>query len=368
MPEERQRVAPKRLSTPAPESEPLADRERRNPYFRWLVHLGVPMTASLLVHALLFAILALGSWHVLAGSTLEIDEYEVEIRDSAGQEFSGGLKWPGEHRIDVIEPELALDVDSFRFSDLARRSDLSDLARSEASPFPGESGSGGFGVGESGRSGILGIGGGAGGGGGAGLGRWFGTGSGIGHAGVWNVKASGNTFVYVVDFSGSIIVVVDDLKRELKRSIGKLTSKQSFNVVVFFSVTGVRNEVFKTESFAPALQSAVPDAKRKFFAWLDRKPPMGRTAPLQAMKRALALKPDAVFFFSDGLFEDRVVDEILRANAQVDAQIHCLVFDEMLLQDTSGLQQLTDGARRLKRIADASGGETKIVTGADLGR
>ena len=50
------------------------------------------------------------------------------------------------------------------------------------------------------------------------------------------------------------------------------------------------------------------------------------------------------------------------------AQIHCLVFDELLLQNTSGLPQMTDGARRMKRIADQNGGKTKIVTGADLGR
>lgn len=360
---------PARMQRPAraPEPEPLADREVRNPYFRWLMHLGVPVTVSLFVHVLLFAILAFKSWHVLAGAGLAVDEYEVEIKDSAADEFSGGLKWPGEHLIDVIAPELAVEVDPFRFGELADRSDLGDLARSEPGILPGELGRGGFGVGESGRSGILGIGEGAGGGGGSGIGWGFGTGSGIGRAGVWDVSASGNMFAYVVDFSGSIIVVVDDLKRELKRSVGKLTPKQSFNVVIFYSVTGVRDEVFKTESFAPELQPAVPDTKRSFFAWIDRKPPIGRTEPLQAMKRALALNPDAVFFFSDGLFEDKVVDEILRANSKAGAQIHCLVFDEMLLQDTSGLQRLTDGARRLKRIADASGGKTKIVTGADLG-
>ena len=184
---------------------------------------------------------------------------------------------------------------------------------------------------------------------------------------VWDIAASGTTFAYVVDFSGSIIVAVDDLKRELKRSIGKLTSKQLFNVFIFYSTGDQRAEHFKTESFAPSLQAATPDVKREFFRWIDRKAPQGRTEPMQAMRRALALEPDAVFFFSDGMFDEEVVEQVAAANRRVGAQIHCLVFDELLLSDTSGLPRLTDGARRLKRIAEESGGKNKIVTGADLG-
>jgi hypothetical protein len=352
----------------APDPEPLADREVHNPYFRWLIHLGLPLTVSLFVHVLLFAILALRSWEVFGGSGLDLNEYEVEIMDSSVSGVSDGLKWPGEHLIDLAEPEIAADVDPFRFSDLVDRAELSDLARSAPGALPGEAGTGGFGIGESGRSGVLGIGGGAGAGGGGGLGAGFGTGSGIGTAGVWNLRTTGNTFAYVVDFSGSIIVAVDDLKRELKRSIGKLTGKQLYAVFIFYSVGDQRAEHFKTEAFAPELELATPDVKRRFFAWIDRKAPMGSTQPLPAMKRALALKPDAVFFFSDGYFDDKVVDEIAAANKNVGAQIHCLVFDELLLQDTSGLPRLTDGARRLKRIAEQNGGKTKIVTGADLGR
>lgn len=367
MPQRPRQSATSKRPAPTPEPEPLADRELRNPYFRWVIHLGLPVTVSLLVHVLLFLVLVLRSWEVFGGGGIDLDQYQVEITDSAAGEFSEGLKWPGEHLLDLDEPELAADIDPFRFSELADRSSLADLIRSEASINPGELGSGGFGVGESGRSGVLGIGDGAGGGGGGGFGHGLGTGSGIGQAAVWNVNASGSTFAYVVDFSGSIIVAVDDLKRELKRSIGKLTSRQLFSVFIFYSVGDQRAEHFKTEAFAPNLQTATPDVKRKFFAWIDRKAPQGRTEPLLAMKRALALKPDAVFFFSDGMFDDQVVTEVAEANQKTHAQIHCLVFDELLLSDTSGLPRLTDGARRLQRIAEESGGRTKIVTGADLG-
>ena len=367
MPQKSSRPAEIRRPARAPEPEPLADREVRNPFFRWTIHLGLPLTASLLVHALLVAILALRSWEVLGGGPHPLDEYQVEIADVADRGTSEGLKWPGEHLIDIDEPALAADVDPFRFDDVARRSSLNDLIRDEPGGIPGELGEGGFGVGESGRSGVLGIGGGEGEGGGGGFGAGFGTGSGIGHASVWSVPASGSTFAYVVDFSGSIIVAVDDLKRELKRSIGKLTSKQLFAVFIFYSTGDQRAEHLKTEAFSPQLQTATPDEKRRFFTWIDQKAPQGRTEPLLAMKRALALKPDAVFFFSDGMFDDRVVTDVANANRKTHAQIHCLVFDELLLSDASGLPRETDGVRRMKRIAEESGGRTKIVTGADLG-
>lgn len=357
-----------RTPRPAPSAEPvpLVDRELRNPYVRLLMHLGVPLSVSLGIHVLLFAFLALRSWQVFGGGPGP-EDYEVRITDAAAAERQEGLKWPGEHSLDLDAPQADLEIDPFELGGLAQRASLDELVRNEVALNPGELGDGGFGLGESGRSGVLGTGGGAGGGGGGGVGPGFGTGSGIGRAGVWNLRASGNTFAYVVDFSGSIIVAVDELKRELKRSIGKLTSEQFFAVYIFYSV-GDESHQFRTEAFAPRLLKATPDTKREFFAWIARKQPRGRTRPLVAMRRALALNPDAVFFFSDGMFADQVVTKVTKANSTVGAQIHCLVFDELLLADTSELPRLTEGARRLKRIADENNGKTKVVTGADLGR
>ena len=171
----------------------------------------------------------------------------------------------------------------------------------------------------------------------------------------------------MIDFSGSIIVAVDELKRELKRSIGRLRPTQTFNVILFFGTTG-RSEKFVTESFSPDMQPARAEVKRQFFEWIDRRAPMGSTEPLAAARRAISLRPDVIFFFSDGYFDEKVVGEIARANKTPRVRIHCLVFDEILLQDTSGLPRMTDGAQRLKRIAEENGGKLKVVTGADLKR
>jgi hypothetical protein len=321
------------------------------------------MGVSLAIHLALVALLALHTGRVFSGG--QFGEYEIGLREARPKLPPGTFIWPGEAVTEASDAENIRSMDNFRIPEIQP---LRGIASNDPKASDVASDTGGFGLGDSGRSGLLGLGTGAGEGGGAGLSGGFGEGTGIGNASIWDLRIAGNRFAYVIDFSGSIVVVVDELKRELKRSIGQLEGRQTFNVILFYSTSAGSRERFATESFAPALQPANVEAKRKLFEWLDRKAPMGSTDPLPAMKRALALNPQAVFFFSDGYFDDKVVDEIAKGNRNVQAQIHCVVFDEILLQNVAGIPQMSDGARRLKRIADASGGKFKIVTGLDLKR
>ncbi|MBU0639629.1 MAG: hypothetical protein KKB50_12245 [Planctomycetes bacterium] len=342
--------------------EALSDRERRNPFYGWLMHLGLPMGISLMVHVALFSIMGFKTWQVLAQREIEVGEYEAGITEDLAAKLGGAFQWPGEEVLETPQAETSASLDSL--------SDLRDLSNLDVSDFEStddlDDSGGGFGIGEGGRGGILGLGGGAGEAGSGGFGSGFGSRQRIGHAGVWNLRVAANKIAYVIDFSGSIIVAVDDLKRELKRSIGRLKPSQAFEVTIFYSTGTADRERFKTESFGSQLQPAQTEVKRRFFEWIDHKPPMGRTEPVQAIKRAIQLDPDVIFFFSDGYFDDAYVDEITRANRAARAKIHCLVFDEILLQDTSGLPRMTDGARRLQRVAEQNGGQTKVVTGLDL--
>lgn len=341
---------------PPVEREWLPDRERRNPWFRWLIHLIMPILTSVFFHLLVLAVLALKTWELMAPAAPP-EEFEASIRDIGG-DLTGGFKWPTESDLEVAPPELvtAPEPAQLNVKDVA---DQLAGARTDAT-----ADAGGFGIGDIGRSGGLGIGSGAGTGGGAGIGQGFGAGAGTGSASVWSLSASGNNFVYVVDFSGSITVTQDELKRELKRSVGALRPHQTFDTIVFYSETAPK-ERFITKSFDPALVKAEPDNKRRFFNWIERETPRGQTEPLAALKRALSLNPDAVFFFSDGLFDNSVVEDITKANNGAVA-INCLVFDEAILSDRSGLPRLTDGARRMQTLASKNKGKTKIVTGSDL--
>lgn len=346
--------------------ETAADRSLRNPYYRYLMHLGLPLAVSLAAHVGVLVFLGLKTFNILTRAQIEVGEYEASLTESLADQMDRALNWAAADPLEAPEPDLAdasfeslsaLDVPAF---------DARELDAAE----PGGGGEGGgLGIGD-GALALLGTGGGAGAAGTGGLGGGLGGGGPrIGQAGVWDLSVRANRIAYVIDFSGSIIVVVDDLKRELKRSIGRLKPSQSFNVIIFYSSGPGKEERGQTESFRAQLEPADEQTRREFFAWIDRKAPQGETFPLQAMQRALALDPEVVFFFSDGYFEDRIVDEINRANNRARARIYCLVFDELYLSDASGLPPAEkEGARRLRRIAEANGGAVKIVTGRDLMR
>ncbi|MBL8878275.1 MAG: hypothetical protein JNG88_04065 [Phycisphaerales bacterium] len=349
-----ERKTPTRVTSTAA-AAPLPDIEARDPVFRWMVHLGMPLLISLVVHTFLLAIMALKTFAVFR-SPEERPEIPVGIRAS-GSATSEGFNWPGAGAFGRSEPDLKPSVEANELKQFGSMS-------LEKSPMPGDAvTTGGFGLGEIGRAGILGTGGGASDGGG-GSGPGLGSRPGFGKAEVWSLSAAGNSFVYVVDYSGSIIVAVDELKRELKRSVGALTASQTFNVILFYER---RNKVV-TESLSSGLQPATPENKRSFFEWIDKHAPEGSTEPLAAIRRAISASPDAIFFFSDGYFDDTVVRDTATALKGKKTQLHTLVFDELLLQDTSGLPRLTSGAKRLKTLAEASGGSTKVVTGLDLNR
>ena len=85
------------------------------------------------------------------------------------------------------------------------------------------------------------------------------------------------------------------------------------------------------------------DSKSLMRTWLDMLEPGGGTDPRPAMRRALGLRPDAVFLLSDGAFPPGSVDEIGRINRHK-IPIHCVDL-------AGGL-----GGDQLKQIARDSGG------------
>ncbi len=347
-----------------PVTSALADREARNPHLRWLVHLGLPLAVSVTIHLGLVAFLALKTFGVLTQAGMELGPWQGSVVEAPNT--ASAFQWG-----DVSLPRPPAELpDSASLESLTALPTVSDtnLRTLEHSDQSGTGTGSGLGLGEGSLS-LLGTGSGASAPGTGGFGSGLGGGTQLGQAGLWDMSIRANKVVYVVDFSGSIVVAVDELKRELKRSIGRLTPTQSFDVILFFSSGGGQDDKVRTESFKPKLEPADEATRREFFAWIDRKAPMGVTEPLDAMRRALALKPEAIFFFSDGYFQDSVVDEIERANRLSKTRIFGLVFDELLLQDTSGLpRRETEGTRRLRQIAEASGGQVKIVTGKDLAR
>jgi hypothetical protein len=365
------RLAPKPDAETQPAAAPdtAVDLEAQNPFYRYFMHVGLPVVLSVALHLLVLAGAALYAFDIASGGPREsVGEYEATLTESLADQMRDAFQWRDVATLDTpVAPAVAEE-------DLPDLTNLSDFSRIDVDALNAEMGAGGLGyedglgIGDGALT-LLGTGSGAGQAGSGGFGAGLGTGQGqLGRAGIWDLRVRSNEIVYVVDFSGSIMVAVDDLKRELKRSVGRLKPVQKFNVVIFYTPVGGLGEGVVTESFQPRLVAATVKQRRGFFDWIDRREPQGQTEPLEAVQRALAMAPDAIFFFSDGYFDDSVVADVERANGNVGARIYCLVFDELLLQDTTGMPRETDGARRLKRIAEANRGRVKIVTGKDLAR
>jgi hypothetical protein len=337
--------------------ERLVDREARNPWFRWTLHIGAPLSMSLAVHVVFVILFSLTTIVAATSGREEVGDYEAGVTNLA-DELAGDFKWQ-EDQLETPEEE--------KLDDLSSLTDISDLDISDLNDASSTLGDTGIGFGE-GRGDILGIGTGAGEAGSGGFGSGFGAGgrAGGGRVGMWGSDIIANKIAYVIDFSGSIIVAQEDLVRELKRSVGQLRPPQAFNVFIFYESSGGR---VVTENFAQGgLVIAKDDTKAAFNRWIETKQPQGATEPLQAIREALKAEPEVVFFLSDGFFDEKIVDEITRGNRRVGAKFMCMVFDDTLLSDTSGLPpRPTDGSNRLGRIARQNNGRSKIVTGADLG-
>jgi hypothetical protein len=135
---------------------------------------------------------------------------------------------------------------------------------------------------------------------------------------------------------------------ELRRSVFALKEPQKFEVIFY-------NSESIPMPGGPVPRTADLQAKNLLVSWLRLIEPDGGTAPLPAMKQALALRPDAVFLLSDGEFPEGTDREIANLNTRK-VPIHCVDL-------TGGL-----AGDHLKRIAAASGGRYASKPGDLQGR
>lgn len=163
----------------------------------------------------------------------------------------------------------------------------------------------------------------------------------------------GKKIVYVVDRSGSMEESFKYVKEELKRSISALRRSQKFHVIFF-------NDNIPLENPPKKLLSAIGTNKAKFFLFLETVLPNGRTDPTEAMKLALSLKPDILYFISDGeLFSiDRIKSEFLSKLNLWNKDHYTRIFTLAYLD--------SEGKKILETIARQHNGEYKYISEYDL--
>jgi hypothetical protein len=192
---------------------------------------------------------------------------------------------------------------------------------------------------------------GTGGGGGSGGGSGGGVGKGAGPGTeFFGARENAGSFAYVIDCSGSMAAhrSLENAKRELMSSLNQLPPDALFGVV-FYNLSAT---VFSDPAGRKGMMLATASNKNRVRAQLAAVAPDGGTDHMAALRAALRLQPEVIFFLTDAdLMLSTDVDEILSERGRT--RINCIEFGR-------GFALAGDGAP-LKRLATATGGRYRYI-------
>ncbi|HMO14651.1 MAG TPA: hypothetical protein PKD64_12385 [Pirellulaceae bacterium] len=168
------------------------------------------------------------------------------------------------------------------------------------------------------------------------------------------IQVQGKKFVYVVDKSGSMMGDPwDQAVAELFRSITGLTDEQEFFIVLF---NHTANPMLGLSGASMALHPANNANVSAARFWVFQQFPVGGTLPRDSMMMAMQMNPDAIFFLSDGVFNDGTLEYLRRNNSarrvsqgKKRIAIHTIAFKDF------------SGAHMLKQIAEENEGTFTFV-------
>jgi Mg-chelatase subunit ChlD len=165
----------------------------------------------------------------------------------------------------------------------------------------------------------------------------------------FGIGGYGQTFVYVVDCSGSMNDndKFDRARYELLKSIEQLGKDQQY-FVIFYNHT-----MYPMDSHKPLF--ATQDNLAQTTEWINRAEPMGGTNPMPALQLALSMKPDAIYFLTDGQFDLSVMQELRnRDRTNLKLHTHVVPIHTICFYDRSA-----EGM--MKMISRNSGGEYRYI-------
>jgi hypothetical protein len=169
---------------------------------------------------------------------------------------------------------------------------------------------------------------------------------------VWGTK-----FLYVIDRSGSMSERdrLGEAKRELVASLAKLPPTVQFQVIFY----NLNQEIVPVGGTSRRLLPATDANKTRVQQLVGRIVPEGGTEHAPALKMALALNPDVIFFLTDADdLRERDVKDITALNKDR-ARIHTIEF---------GIGPELERENALRELASSNGGTYRYVDTAKLGR
>lgn len=146
---------------------------------------------------------------------------------------------------------------------------------------------------------------------------------------LFGVAGSGSTFVYVFDRSESMSAAgsapLRAAKTELIRSLDTLTERQQFQII-FYNDTP---DVFHNDGDATGLVTGEPATIARARDYVRRTVAVGGTEHEEALRMALRLAPDVIFFLTDAKIQtmsSAQLDDITRRAEDAGTTIHAIQF------------------------------------------
>ena len=160
----------------------------------------------------------------------------------------------------------------------------------------------------------------------------------------YGISTKGKSLAYVVDCSRSMLDNNRFLRArdELIRSIQSLDENSKFYVLFY------NHETFFMD--ASGLVEATDEEIARAEAWIRKRVPSGFTVPLPALLHALSLRPDAIYFLSDGKFDVNTVERVQEENISPRVPIHSIALDNR------------EGEFLMRAIAKQSGGTFRFAS------
>jgi hypothetical protein len=231
--------------------------------------LGLPLSVSIAVHAVIGVLLVLGAWNLRSGLAGGRARTELVISLPAPAATPAPSREAGDAG---VAPPAPINAPPPMLQGLASRPEAAPppALRSAGSEFPGAADL---------------------------LRRQDESAIGATFAGLGARQAV--RIVYVVDASGAMVSSLKFVFAELERSVRSLSSGQKFQIVLFREREGGEPvEVLTPAGARGGLLAATPANKAALSSWLATITPTGRSNPSQGLKRAIDMDPDAIFLLS----------------------------------------------------------------------
>jgi len=174
--------------------------------------------------------------------------------------------------------------------------------------------------------------------------------------GVFGIKGKGSRFIYVFDRSASMSGYqgrpIDAAQQQLLASLEDLKENHQFQIIFYNEYPSIFNPFSPSP---PKLLYGNPLNRKQAVEFVENIEPSGQTNHIAALKIALNMKPDVIFFLTDADEPQLTTEElafITNRNDGVGASINCIQF---------GVGKYLGAKNFLMRLADLNGGQYSYV-------